>query len=148
MLNRGFTLIEILVVIGILTVIIAFGMTINLSAFTSGTLQSEESKIVSILQRARSHAMANMFASSFTVCYVSSNYVISHDGICDGSGTDEIIPANTNIATTSNFSTNFDASHAVVFNQLDGTTIGVTINVKDSVKTLPITINNEGTINW
>ena len=139
--QKGFSLIEIFVVIAILGIILAFGMTINLSAFTTGTLQGEESKIVSIFGRARSHAMANMFQSPFTVCYVSTNYVISYDGTCNGSGTDETIPANTNLTITL-------TPYNITFNQLTGNTGGATVDISDGTKVLHIIINNEGTINW
>ena len=137
MRNKGFTLIEILVVIGIFAIIAAFGMTTNLSAFTTATIQSEESKIVSALERARSRAMANMFNTAHGVCYIAPNYVIfrEKDAHCVfGTSTNELIPANTNIATASSF-----PFTPVVFNQLSG-------NVTDAVIT--IKINNAGAINW
>src|SRR3989344_3780506 len=94
--QRGMTLIEILLVVGILGLILAFGMTVNFSAFTTGTLQGEESKIVSALERARSHAMANMFESKYGVCYDAGNYIIFRNGRTDclpTASTDENIPA-------------------------------------------------------
>lgn len=146
--QKGLTLIEILVVMAIIGVILSFGMTIDLNAFRGDTFRAEESTIVSALERARSHAMANMFESPYGVCYIAPNYVIfrENDGHCvDGISTNELIPANTNIATASGFPGTFPP---VVFNQLAGTTTGVNINLTDGVKSAIITINNEGTINW
>ena len=148
--NGGFTLIEILVVIGILTVILAFGMTVNFSAFTSGTLAGEESKIVSVLQRARSHAMANMFESKYGVCYSSNkdSYIIfrENEGICDDTEpTNELIPANTNIAEHAD--TNF-SDFPVVFDQLSGNADNAIIHITDGTKSEDIEINEKGTINW
>ena len=64
-------MVEIIVVIGILTVIIAFGMVIDLNVFKGDTFRAEEATIVSILEKARSRAMANMFESPHGVCYIS-----------------------------------------------------------------------------
>ena len=147
------TLVEIMVVIGVLMIILAFCMTVNFNSFTSSTLQAEEAKIVSALERARSHAMANMFESEYGVCYISPNYVIfrESEGTCNNSEpTNELIPANTNLSTLSNFSTNFDDSHAIIFNQLSGNrnTVDDTIIITDGIKSEPIEINDTGRINW
>ena len=82
-------MIEILVVIAILLIIFSFGLSIDLGAFTRSTLQSERAKVVSVLERARSHAMANMYESPFGVCYNAGSYVIFHDGSCNKSSNDE-----------------------------------------------------------
>ena len=133
-------MIEILVVVAILIVIISFGTLVDFSAFTSDTFQGEEAKIVSILERARSRAMANMFDSNHGVCYIAPNYVIFQGSTCVAG---ESIPANDNIA--SHADTIFPT---VVFNRLTGNTGGATIHITDGIKVEDITINNEGTINW
>ena len=135
-------MVEIIVVIGILTVIIAFGMVIDLNVFKGDTFRAEEATIVSILEKARSRAMANMFESPHGVCYISPDYVIFRDGICDKLGTDETVPSNTNITVS------FISATSVIFNQLAGTTTGATIRITDGVKIEDIIINNEGRINW
>lgn len=138
---KGFTLIEIIVTIAVLTAILSFGMTINLNAFTGDIFLAEQSKIVGILERARSHAMANMFESVYGVCYNSPNYIIFRDrtACLPVSNLDEIIPADKSITIT--FPT-------IVFNQLTGNTTGATINIANEIKSANIVINNEGTINW
>ena len=152
----GFTLIEIIVVIGIVAMVVGFGMVTDLSFFKGDVFRSEESTIVSILGKARSRAMANMFQVNHGVCYdpVLNNYVIFRGNTCDpGASTSELIPANLNIATISTFSTTFPT---VVFKQLTGKLIPqlspatneTIINIQDGMKTADIKINNEGRINW
>ena len=141
--KRGFTLVEILVVVAILTVIISFGMVTDFSSFTSNTFQSEESKIISILERARSQAMGNMFDTAHGVCYISPNYIIFRNTCVAGVPTNELISANTNIAENSG--TIFPT---LVFDRLTGNTTGATIHITDGIKSADIIINNEGTINW
>src|SRR5258706_15869468 len=138
--QKGFTLIEIIVVVAILTVIISFGMTVDFSSFTSSNFQNEESKIIALLEKARSRSMSNMFERAHGVCYLAPDYVIFRDGTCDKSATDETIPANTGIA--SNPLTVFPA---VVFEQLTGNTTSATdivIHITDGVKVADIKINN------
>ena len=145
--QKGFTLIEIIVVVSILIVIISFGMTIDLNAFKRDTFLAEQSKIVSVLTRARSHAMANMFDKNHGVCYIAPDYVIFYDEDCDKSTTDETIPANADIA--SNPGTVFLSSTSpIIFYQLTGNTSGATIHLTDGIKEAEITVNNEGAINW
>ena len=146
-MNRqsGLTLIEITVVIAILTIIIAFGMTLDFNSFPPDTFRAEESKIVSALGRARSRAMANMFETTHGVCYDEDedSYVIFQGNTCTATGS-ELIPANINISE--NDDTIFPAE--IVFEQLTGNTAGETITISDGVKTEEIEIYETGAINW
>lgn len=152
MRNKGFTLIEIIIVVAVLTIILSFGMTIDLNTFRGDTFLVEQSKIVSVLERARSHAMANMFNTDYGVCYFAPDYVIFRDGTCDKSSTDESIPANVNISENS--TTTFPPT--IVFEQLTGNlkpqlippNSEINITISDGIKSANITINNEGAINW
>ena len=141
--KKGFTLIEIIIVIAILAAILSFGMIVNLNVFTGDIFLAEQSKIVGILERARSHAMANMFESAYGVCFNFPNYIIfrfrDRSTCLPISDTDEIIPTEKNITIT--FPT-------VVFKQLTGDTTGATINITDGIKSANIIINNEGAIDW
>lgn len=151
--NKGFTLIEILVVIGILTVIISFGMIVDFSSFTSNTFQGEEAKIVSILQKARSRAMANMCIGAgctngkkHGVCYDSANskYKI-FQGVASDPNPDKL-DANSNITISGPL---FPCSSSgIIFDQLTGNTTSTIVNLSYGAKSTVITINNEGTINW
>jgi hypothetical protein len=118
-----------------------------LNIFKIDTFAAERSTIVSVLSRARSHAMANMFESAYGVCYESPNYIIfrGRSTCLPTSNFDEIIPANINIA--SNASTIFPT---IIFNQLTGgiSEASLTIHITDNMKSGDITINHEGTINW
>jgi len=152
--QHGFTLFEILVVIAIVGLILAFGTVANVSLITGDTLRSEQSTIVSLLEKARSRAMANMRDSSqgHGVCFNNGTYVIFHDRTTctPTTGTDEVVPANSIIATASNFSTTFPT---VMFSRLSGRATvmpsGATIILTDGTTTLrAIDINDEGAINW
>ncbi|MEK7642421.1 MAG: type II secretion system protein [Patescibacteria group bacterium] len=152
--NRGLTLIEIIVVIAIFGLIIVFGLTLDLSSFKRSTFHSEQRILVSVLEKARSRSLNNMFGSVHGFCYIAPNYVIFRDRVTclPTSTTDEIVPANINIA--SNLGTTFPIE--IVFAQLTGKLVPqltpanneLVIHITDGIKSADIKINNEGTINW
>ena len=135
--QRGFTLFEIIVTIAILTVVISFGMTVDLSSFRGDTFLSEESKIVSALEKARSRAINSMFDTNHGVCYVEPNYIIFQGNTC-ASG--ETVSANSNITIT--------WISPIVFDRLTGKTLSSTIHITDGIKSADIITNDEGTIEW
>lgn len=147
--RKGFTLIEITTVLAIITIIMGFGASINLSVFSRDNFQAEEVKIVAILEKARSRSISNMFDTTHGACLIPPNYIIFRERTTclPTSETDEIIPANTNL--TIDFPT-------VVFERLSGTLVPnltpreaeIDISLSDGIKSANIKINNEGTINW
>ncbi len=146
------TIIEILIVIAVIGMIITFGSFINVNVFSSDTFRTEEYTIVSILEKARSRSMANMYDTSHGVCYIAPNYVIFReaDGHCvNGVSSNELIPANANIASYSSFSSS--AKFPIInFTRLSGDvgTAPIDILLTDGTKSAHILINNEGTITW
>lgn len=143
MKHNGFTLIEILVVTAIVGIILSFGMTIDVNAVKGDTLQAEKLTIVSALERARSHAMANMFDDNHGFCYIEPNYVVFTGSNCVNTNS-ELIPANVNIA--SDASTSFPDK--IVFERLTGRTTPTTLQISHGLFGANIKINNEGTIDW
>ena len=148
-LNKGISLIEIIIVISIIGFIISFGLIISLDSYRKYYFRSERTIIVSVLERARSRAMNNLYESPHGVCYISPNYVIFRGKTCTtGLGTNELLSANSSIADASNFSVTFPT---IVFNQLGGTTTPAVlppITVTDGISSANITINYEGRIDW
>ena len=143
---KGFSLIEILVVMSIIGAIMSLGLLFDFNSFRGYYFRSERSTIVSVLERARSRSMNNYFGSTHGVCFISPNYIIFKGNSCNtGNPDNELIPANQNIFTSSDFATTFPT---LVFSQLAGTTTGGTIHLTDGLRSGDIIINNEGAINW
>lgn len=142
------TLIEIVVVLGILVLIISLGLSMSLGSFKIKTLKAEEASVISALEKARSRSMNNMFQSPFGFCYISPNYVVFQDGpgtrCVSGTPSNILISANKSIAKNSG--TTFPGT--VIFSQLAGTTTATSIHLTDGVTSADITINYEGTIIW
>jgi len=141
--NKGFSLIEIVVVLGIFILILAVGLVVNLSFFKSDIFSAERRTIVSSLEKARSRAMTNMYQTPHGFCYIEPNYVIFRGDTCAPASTNEIIGANAEIAEHAS-----TILPTVVFSQLTGTTTGVTIHITNGIREADIIINNHGTINW
>lgn len=142
---RGFTLIEVVVVIGIFVGIISLGLFLSMETFRGTLYRSEVSTIVSVLERARDRAMNNVNQTTWGVCYLGSSYVIIKGAACVQSSVQDTIIANPGVAQASGFPSSFPV---VQFSQLAGTTTGATIAVRQNDRTQTITINNEGTILW
>jgi len=147
--GAGFTLIEILVVIGIFGMILAFGLVTNLGSFKRNTFQAEQSILVSILERARARSMNNIYGMAHGVCYIAPNYVVfrGRTACLPTSSNDETVSANENISSLSGFS---DPAKfpTIVFEQLSGKAMNASISMTDGIKSGDITINNEGRIDW
>jgi prepilin-type N-terminal cleavage/methylation domain-containing protein len=72
----GFTLIEILIVISLISILIFFLVSIGLNFYKSQQLESQAQTILQILRRAQLKAMAIEFDSSFGVYLTNSNYTL------------------------------------------------------------------------
>lgn len=151
--KSGFTLIEMMVAIGILIAIFSFGIFLSINSYKGYIFRSEKSVLISVLERARSRAINNMFESNHGVCFVSPNYIIFIGNSCiTGQATNEIIPANTSLSMSG-----LSESSPVVFEQLSGKLVPqISPFSQEYIITLEqegrtpetITINNEGRVNW
>jgi len=153
--NNGFTLIEILISLGILSLIVALGLFISFDFYRNYSFRSERNTIVSILQKARSQSMDNInqvrhgvyFADPLEYivfeCDFNTPQCVSHDH-ADTSKDLVIKPAYG--STVSGIPMN------VVFDQLSGNCVTCsgtqTVTVNDQGQAKNITISNEGRIDW
>ncbi len=161
--QKGFTLIEILISVAILSIIIGLGLFISFDFYKSYSFRSEESTIVSILQKARSQSMNNINQTRHGVHFASPlRYILFEcpsGTLCTSYATSFshlVISSSYNVSINSPVLP-FD----VIFNQLDGSCIHSTstpnfvcdpvtqpIVINDNGKLKNITINKEGQIDW
>ena len=140
--NAGLTLIEVLVVMGIVVLLIGLGLLVSMDAFRGYIYRSERLVLVSVLEKARSRAMNNINQTCWGARYDGDNYVIFKtlpDCATEAPGGDTV-PANPN-ATITGFT-------GVVFSQLRGATTGATITLTENGRAETITVNAEGAIIW
>ncbi|MEK7133548.1 MAG: prepilin-type N-terminal cleavage/methylation domain-containing protein [Patescibacteria group bacterium] len=153
--HQGLTLIEIMVVIAILTILFAVGLLMSMDAFRGYSRRSERDTLVSVFQRARSSAIANVNQHQWGACLdtsvpTSPDYVIFSGPSYGSAITKLAIPANSGVTITDTSSTKrFNCSlGGIVFNQLTGDTSDNTITVNQGAITSTISTNVEGRIDW
>lgn len=139
---RGFSLIEVLVVVAIFTVLIGLGLFMSMETLRGAFHRSERDTIVSLLERARSRAMNNIEQSPWGMCYLAPDYVVFKGTAGCVTAAVDTLAANPGTATTGLL------APGIVFSQLAGTTTPATVMVTQNGRTSAITTNYEGTIIW
>lgn len=131
-----------LVVIALLAMMAALGAFVGFDAYRASLSRSEHDVIVSLLERARSLAMANVYQTSWGVCYIAPDYILFRGTSCTGTqSTDERTEAAADVSIVG-----LSPGTPVVFSQLSGTTTGATIEVTEQERTTDIIVNHEGAI--
>ncbi len=142
---RGFSLVEVIVTIAIFAILVALGLFMSFEAYRSTTRRSERETIVSMLERARSRALANIGETSWSVCYDAGNYLIAKGSTCNDSVAYDRVEANPVVVADSDF-----LGFPIEFAQVTGTVAGApkTVTVTQNGKDEEIEVNHEGRINW
>ena len=151
-LQHGLTLIEIVVVIAIIGLIVSLGLITSFDSYRGYLFRSERTTLVSVLSRARSQAMNNMFETTHGICYDNSakNYAIFRgSGYLATNPTNETVNSNS-VAIIISIPSSFICSpgSGVIFSQLSGTTSPIDIVVTENNRVSTTSINYEGAINW
>ncbi len=152
--SRGFTLLEILVVMGLVLMVVAFGLIVSFDDYRGFTFRNERDVVVNVIQKARGQAINNMcFGAGCTdgkphgVYFGTAGaYVIFQgtDYASRDTAVDEVIEAKSDAAVLSGMT-------SVVFNRLRAdavTTGGATLTVSQQGRDSVITIEPEGRIWW
>jgi prepilin-type N-terminal cleavage/methylation domain-containing protein len=152
---RGFTLLEILITMAILTIMMALGLFLSLDMYRGFTSRSERDVVVAVLQKARSRALANIDQTRWGVCYIAPNYLLFRGAYSAGAATNEPIPAAAAVtlagfpACGSGSEIVFDQLTAKLVPQLSPSTAETTITISQTGRPdQTVAINNEGRINW
>ncbi|MDD4988825.1 MAG: prepilin-type N-terminal cleavage/methylation domain-containing protein [Candidatus Pacebacteria bacterium] len=145
--QKGFTLVEILVVVGLFGIILGLSLPVGVDFYRSYLFRSEKSMLVSVLQKARSEAMNNIDETTHGVHIDDKGYTIFRgEFFNEGSISNEFIAKNPSIAVST--------STDIIFEQLTGDPVPpfgggeATTTITDGIHTEVITINNEGRINY
>ncbi len=138
----GFTLVEIIVVLGMVALIASVGIVMNLDAYRNYIFSTERDTLVAILQKARSRALNNMYQSPHGVHIEDSTYTLFRGASFNsGASTNETVFANSAVAKT--------GINDIVFDQLSGNAAPAgDITLSNSIRSSTISVNNEGKIDW
>ncbi len=144
MKSAGFTIIELLVVMGILGMLASLGLLVSLDFYRSYAFNSERDTVIVLLQKARSQSLANINQLPHGVHFEPSGYTLFQGAVYKaGDVTNTVFPADSHIANTG--ITN------IIFEQLSGNIIsGVgTLTLDDnSHRQTQISINSLGRVEW
>jgi prepilin-type N-terminal cleavage/methylation domain-containing protein len=143
--NKGFTLIETLLVLAIFGALIGLGLFMSMETLSGTLYRSEREVIVGLLEKARSRAMNNIDQAPWGVCYLGGDYLVFRGSVCASSAAIDRVEASASVAASSDFATKFPV---VVFTQLSGTTTATSTTVIQDSRSSTIAITYEGAIAW
>ncbi len=151
--HAGFTLVEILIVMGLITMIAAFGLFISMDVYRGNTIHSEKNIVISVLQKARSRTINNINERKHGVrfgispdCTDGQRCYILFEGNNWASATNkEEIPASHDLVIDNGAG---GPAPDVIFSQLTAETTNATVRMMGGAKTFKITVNAEGGISW
>jgi len=143
MYNRGFTLLEMLVVIMLFAILGAFTVPYSARSYRNYQITSETKNVVNILRRAQISAMANTNQSRYGISFGSTSYTLFQgSSFASRNATyDEVYPIATAISVS--------APAEIVFEQFSGkpaTNSTITLTSREKIQS--IIIGKEGTISW
>ena len=145
--NSGFTLVEILIVIGIFMLLAALTLGVGVDTARRATVGSERTTLVESLERARSRAMNNLGEKQHGVIVTSTDFVLFQGSIYSaGDPTNEVSERSDGISVTGPTD-----PVTVVFAQLSGRVdAGQTgdILLSNGDQNATVGINTEGRIDW
>jgi len=155
-ITRGLTLIEVLISLGLLSLVGGFSLYMSMDDTRSYTFRDDRDKIVSVLQRARSQSMHSVCRSA--ACESAQPHGVYRDGVVlvlfEGANYttrdeafDEIIELHSGTVT-------FDGFTEVTFVPISGNVTVMpagewSLTVSDGLgRTSDISLNSEGRIFW
>lgn len=142
--RTGFTLIEVSLAIAIIMIVGGAGLFVGFDQYRGYSLLAERDNLAAMLQRARNQAMTNINEAPHGLSVQSQNFVVFQGASYAARNTayDEIFPRYALVSTS--------GINEVVFRQLRGDVAAGTgdINLTNGLKTLTVSVNGEGRINW
>ncbi|MBI4119667.1 MAG: prepilin-type N-terminal cleavage/methylation domain-containing protein [Parcubacteria group bacterium] len=140
---RGFTLIEIVITVGIFLIVMGIGLFVGLDFYRGSALTAERDTVVSILRSARSDAFNNLHELPHGIFIDADRYIL-FSGASYASRDpqfDEVIFKSPAVDAS--------GTQEIVFQQLSATTgASGTIILSYDTRSVTIEVNGEGRINW
>ncbi len=146
--ERGFTLFEVLIVIGMFSVLSSAALFIDLNTYRGDALRDEQQALMTLLQRARADAMNNLDGQPHGVALQPSGY----DGWVLFTGESYDVADHSHderVSNTSHLAIASSSPTELVFEQLSGAANYdgvVTLVDREQNKTTSIVLNHEGNI--
>lgn len=145
--ERGFTFFEVLVTIGIFSLVGGLALLVSMESYRGSYFRSDRDLLIAALQHARSQAMSNICVGACTdgkphgVHIEAEKYVIFQ-----GASYDADDPSNAVFAAQAAL---VRGGGDIVFSQLSGTTTATTTTLKDDAgRESVISVSADGQITW
>ncbi|MFC1802142.1 Tfp pilus assembly protein FimT/FimU [Patescibacteria group bacterium] len=140
MTKRGFTLLELMIVISIIIVVGAFTIPVGIKFFQSQALEDTTDSIVETLRRARNQAVFQKNDSSFGVKFASTSFTLFQGDTYTSRDTqeDEVFDLVSGVNT--------NGIDEIVFSRIFGTTTADTLDITLDDNSRSIDINIQGKV--
>lgn len=147
-MNRGFTFIELMIVMAILSSLFMMGLFFDMTFYRGNSFSTDVDSFASILQRARAKSINNINAGSHGVYIGSNNYVLfqcpASVANCTYASRDPALDQ----SISHNPGLTFSGASEVVFSRLSGdSSFEGFLVINGSGKSTSLYLNNEGLIN-
>ncbi|MDP3999235.1 MAG: prepilin-type N-terminal cleavage/methylation domain-containing protein [bacterium] len=138
--KKGFTLFEMLLAISILIILLAITLPISLNFYNIYQFDSEVGTLISLLEKARSSALANRNESAHGFYFSSTTFVIFQGS----SYSSRAAALDKTFSRTGNVY--LSGPSELVFSALSGQTSSSTYNLSNGPRSENVYVNSEGTI--
>jgi prepilin-type N-terminal cleavage/methylation domain-containing protein len=144
-MKRGFSLMEVLVVLGIALVVAGFSLISGLDSISRSVVHSERDTLVTILTSARTKSLANVNAVPHGVRIDATDFTLFEGPAYVAGASGNRLTARTAAVSITGVSLPLD----IVFTQLSATTSSaVSLALSDGAGNQSVTVNSEGRIDW
>lgn len=144
MRQDGFTFVEVIVVLGILSILATLSYFFGLDSLRGYQFHAQKNEVLSMLQVARQKAVSNEQEAAHGVRLESKKVILFQDPYVAGAASNSELDLSGDISITAG-----SLPMEIVFDQLSAATTASNFTLQNSAgKSLIINVNNEGAILW
>lgn len=142
MSQKGFTILELMLVVGMLIVIFSLGFPIAFDFYKNYQLRAEGDKFISLLETTRNSSMINLNQLPHGIYRDNDNFIIfeGNSFAARNQSQDQNFPRAKTISVA--------GPNEIIFNSLSGQADSSAFVFNNGIKSFNIYVNQEGQINW
>lgn len=142
MSQKGFTILELMLVVGMLIVIFSLGFPIAFDFYKNYQLRAEGDKFISLLETTRNSSMINLNQLPHGIYRDNDNFIIfeGNSFAARNQSQDQNFPRAKTISVA--------GPNEIIFNSLSGQADSSAFVFNNGIKSFNVYVNQEGQINW